>query len=135
MRAGSSIPHSAIVRVGGSVELGRESVVMHYTVIYGEGGVTLGDRVLVGNHCLISSTAHRYEGRTAVAGQGMREAAVIIADEAWIGAFTIVDPGVRIGRGAIVGAHSYVKEDVPDYAVVAGCPAQLIRHRDGGSIS
>jgi maltose O-acetyltransferase len=102
---------------------------MHYSVVYGEGGVTIGERVLVGNHCLIASTTHHYEGRTPIAAQGMREAPVFIGDDAWIGGHAIIEPGVRIGEGAIVGAHSYVKHDVPDYAVVGGVPARVIRMR------
>jgi virginiamycin A acetyltransferase len=53
-----------------------------------------------------------------------------IGDDAWIGANALLLPGCgRIGRGAIVGAGSVVTRDVPDYAVVAGNPARIIRHR------
>jgi acetyltransferase-like isoleucine patch superfamily enzyme len=55
---------------------------------------------------------------------------LLIGDDAWIGANAIVLPGCsRIGRGAVVGAGSVVTRDVPDFAVVAGNPARVIRER------
>ena len=61
--------------------------------------------------------------------QGYRTAPVVIGDEAWLGANAVVLRGVRIGRGAIVGANSVVTRDVPDYAIVGGVPARLLRMR------
>lgn len=54
---------------------------------------------------------------------------VVIHDECWLGASTIILPGVTIGRGAIVAAGSVVTRPVPPYAVVAGVPARTIKHR------
>lgn len=55
---------------------------------------------------------------------------LVIGDDAWIGANALILPGCgRIGRGAVVGAGSVVTRDVPDYAVVAGNPARVIRER------
>lgn len=49
-----------------------------------------------------------------------------IAEDCWIGAGAIILPGINVGRGCVVGAGSVVTKDVPDYAVVAGCPARII---------
>jgi acetyltransferase-like isoleucine patch superfamily enzyme len=54
---------------------------------------------------------------------------VVIEDDADLGVGAIVLPGVRIGRGAQVGAGAVVTKDVPDYAVVAGVPARVVRER------
>ncbi|MBO6162243.1 MAG: CatB-related O-acetyltransferase [Eubacterium sp.] len=54
---------------------------------------------------------------------------VVIGNDVWIGCGTIIMPGVKIGNGAVIGAGSVVTHDVEDYAVVAGCPAKLLRMR------
>ena len=51
---------------------------------------------------------------------------VVIEDDVWIGARVIFLPGVRVGRGAIVGAGAVVTKDVPDYALVVGNPARVV---------
>lgn len=57
----------------------------------------------------------------------MVHAPVHVEDDAWLGAGVVVLPGVRIGRGAIVGAGAVVTRDVPPFAIVAGVPARLVR--------
>ena len=52
-----------------------------------------------------------------------------IGNDVWIGRSAIVLSGVNIGNGAVIGAGSVVTKDVPDYAIVAGNPAKLIRYR------
>ncbi len=54
---------------------------------------------------------------------------VIVEDDVWIGQNAILMPGVRVGRGAIVGAGAVVTKDVPSMAIVAGVPARVIRYR------
>ena len=57
------------------------------------------------------------------------EKPIVIGDDVWIGGHVIVLPGVHIGTGAIVGAGAVVTKDVPDYAVVGGNPARIIKSR------
>lgn len=52
---------------------------------------------------------------------------ITIGDHTWIGASAIIMPGVCLGRFCVVGAGSYVKESFPDYSIIGGCPARLIR--------
>ena len=52
---------------------------------------------------------------------------VEICDGAWLGQNVVICPGVRVGRGAVVGANSAVRDDVPDYAVAVGAPARVVR--------
>ena len=61
--------------------------------------------------------------------QGMREAEVIIGNDVWIGMRSIIMPGVKIGDGAVIGAGAVVTKDVPDYAIVGGVPARIIKYR------
>lgn len=53
----------------------------------------------------------------------------LIGNDVWIGVDSIVRRGVKIGDGAVVGANSFVNKDVPDFAIVAGSPAQIIGYR------
>ncbi len=92
-----------------------------------------GVRVFRRNHPTDRISLHPYFYNTRL---GLSESEtlpprpLVIGDDAWIGANAIVLPGCgRIGRGAVVGAGSVVTRDVPDFAVVAGNPARLIRER------
>jgi virginiamycin A acetyltransferase len=58
-----------------------------------------------------------------------RRGDTVIGHDVWIGMEALILPGVRIGHGAVIGARSVVTRDVPDYAVVAGNPARIVRRR------
>lgn len=53
----------------------------------------------------------------------------IIGNDVWIGTYAIVMRGVRVGNGAVIGANSVVTKDVPDFAIVAGVPAKILKYR------
>jgi maltose O-acetyltransferase len=62
--------------------------------------------------------------------QGFRpEKTVVIGDDVWIGSRALLLAGANIGRGAIIGAGAVVAKDVPEWAVVVGNPARVIRLR------
>ena len=61
--------------------------------------------------------------------EGENRGDTIVGPDVWIGHEALILPGTRIGAGAIVGARAVVSGTVPPYAVVAGNPAQVIRHR------
>lgn len=61
--------------------------------------------------------------------QGMRVSEVIIGNDVWIGMRVIIMPGVKVGNGAVIGAGTVVTKDVPDYAIVGGVPARIIKFR------
>lgn len=94
------------------------------------GGVSIGNRTLVGYRTQILSSNHVIPvGRGRVFGSGHEKAAVEIGCDVWIGANCVILPGVSIGEGAVVAAGSVVTKAVPAYTIVAGVPAKVIRER------
>lgn len=93
--------------------------------------VTIGDNVMMGPDCHIFTAFHEYS-RTDIPMRCQRYSGrkpVIIGNDVWIGIRTIIMPGVRIGNGVIIGAGAVVTKDVPDYAIVGGVPARVLRFR------
>ena len=92
--------------------------------------VRIGQRVLIGARCYIISGGHAYARRDIpITEQGFVGAAIVIEDDAWLGAHVVVLPGVTIGCGAIIGAGSVVTRDVPAWEVWAGVPAKFLKVR------
>lgn len=60
--------------------------------------------------------------------------AIVIEDDAWIGANAVIVSGAHIGRGAVIGAGSVVTGVIPPYAIAAGVPARVIGERQGGQV-
>ncbi|WP_322981961.1 acyltransferase [Pseudomonas sp. C11] len=95
-----------------------------------EGGVSIGDRVLIGYRSQILSSNHNVPalpGRIFDAGH--KKSPVCIENDVWIGANCIILPGVTIGEGAVVAAGSVVSRNVPSFTYVAGVPARVIKDR------
>ena len=55
---------------------------------------------------------------------------VTIGNDVWIGTNAVIMPGITVGNGVIIGAGAVVTKDVPDYAVVGGIPAKIIKFRN-----
>ena len=93
------------------------------------GDLTIGDGVIVGAELLALTTNHKFDDPNVWIGrQGYSESRPIsIGEGSWIGSRVTILPGVSVGRFAVVGAAAVVTRDVPDYAVVAGNPARVIR--------
>lgn len=73
--------------------------------------------------------AYAHYGRLASYALPGKPGCIVVGNDVWLGARSIILSGVRIGDGAVVGAGSVVTHDVPPYAVVAGNPARLLRYR------
>ena len=91
-------------------------------------GAVLGGRATVGRNCHIGAGAV-----LAVVIEPASATPVVIEDGVLVGANAVVIEGVRVGRGAVVAAGAVVIQDVPENAVVAGCPARVIKMKDQGT--
>jgi len=87
--------------------------------------VVIDENAAIGHDVLILTSTHSVGGKHARAGD-LTIAAVCVGKGAWIGARSVILPGVTVGPGAIVSAGSVVGADVPENAVVAGAPAKVV---------
>jgi acetyltransferase-like isoleucine patch superfamily enzyme len=93
--------------------------------------VHIGPNVSVTGHCAIVDVTHPYEDIVSPTKIGARvqddDAIVEIGAGSFIGYGSVILPNTRIGRHVVVGANSVVTRDVPDYSVVSGAPARVVR--------
>lgn len=114
------------IRVGTLVGLGKNFTI-HNCIL------TVDDYLMMGEDVMIIGGGHHFDDLDKPMGkQGAKEKTVLhIAGDVWIGARAMVLPGCRrIGHGAVIGAGAVVTKDVPDYAIMGGNPAQVIRYRN-----
>jgi len=98
---------------------------LHNTII---GPVTIGNHVNLAQGITVTALNHNFDDTDQrIDEQGVSTKAVTIGDDVWIGANAVILPGVTIGRHAVVAAGAVVTKDVPDYCVVGGVPAKIIR--------
>ncbi|MCK9516166.1 MAG: acyltransferase [Ottowia sp.] len=112
------------------LQIGARTIVNVGCYLSGEGGLDIGEDVLIGAHVRLLSAGHAIdEGSAIIARNRITRAQVTVRDGAWIGAGATILEGVAIGRGAVVAAGAVVRSDVPDGAIAAGVPARIIRQR------
>lgn len=95
------------------------------------GPLFIGDNVMMGPEVMIITSNHDFSRIDIPMNQqgSFPQKKVVIGNDVWIGTRAIILPGVKIGNGAIVGAGAIVTKDIPDYAIVGGNPARIIRYR------
>lgn len=105
----------------------------HFPRITAVGEVIVGEEAMIADRVYLSDTGHIYEDVTQpIKRQGLRDGRrVEIGRGAWVGIGAAIVGNVRIGENAVVGANAVVREDVPDFTIVAGNPAQVVRRHDG----
>jgi acetyltransferase-like isoleucine patch superfamily enzyme len=139
-----------LVCMAGSIDIGNYVVINQNTRIISACKIIIEDNVMISWGCnIIDSNMHSMHSADRLRDtQTAREAfcthtlgqnvdysnivskPIIIKENAWIGFNAIIMKGITIGRGAIVGAGSVVAQDVPDFAVVAGNPAKIVKYTD-----
>ncbi len=143
--AGISIGQAAVLHTGVRLVIGdpgqhpdtvlRIGDRVHVNVcayLSGEGGLEIGDDVLIGPHARLLSAGHEIDDGTALISHApLTHARIRVGRGAWIGAGATVLQGACIGEGAVVAAGAVVRGNVPPFAVVGGIPARLIRYRKG----
>jgi len=133
------VMHGAILHVynfrdmpQSGIKIGKDSLIGEYSVIRGQGGVQIGDRVYTSPFTQIIAVNHVFDNPARpFIDQGITAEGIIIEDDVWLGAGVIITDGVKVGKGAVVAAGAVVTKDVPPHTVVGGVPAKLIKAIDG----
>ncbi|MGF6823704.1 maltose O-acetyltransferase [Microbacterium sp. ZKA21] len=112
-----------------TIAIGRGSSLNHGVFLDGLAPVRIGANVSIGMNVLVLTGSHDLGTADKRAG-ALTASPVTIGDGAWIGANSVILPGVTIGRGAVVGAASVVMKDVAASTVVMGNPARVVRRID-----
>lgn len=112
------------VKIGNNCQI-NEDVYIQSAVI--------GDHVLIAQHVALLAVTHNFENLDMpILEQGSTKPnPVVVEDKVWIGRNVIVMPGIRLGKGSIIGAGAVVTKSVPAYAIVGGVPAKVLKYRNG----
>jgi len=137
--ARSMVMHGAVLHVynfrnisRSGIFIGEDSLVGEYSVVRGQGGVHIGDRVYTSPFSQIIAVNHVFDDpERPFVEQGITAEGITIEDDVWIGSGAIITDGVRIGKGAVIAAGAVVTRDVPAHTIVGGVPARVIKSIDG----
>lgn len=114
----------------GGISIGDNVYIGPYCVLFGEGGIEIGNDCLIAPGTIITSQQHTYtDWNIPIRKQPSEHSKIVIEDDVWIGSNAVILPGIRIGKGSIIGAGAVVTKDVPPYSVAVGVPARVIKRR------
>ena len=125
----ASVPHTGFNEC--ELVIGDGCKIGNYNHIYATRSIRLGNYVLTADKVYISDNLHSYDDiNTPILNQTIRQISnVVIGDSSWLGENVCII-GAKIGKHCVVGANSVVTKDVPDYCVVVGIPAKIIKRYD-----
>ena len=109
---------------GKNITVGKRVFINSGCCFQDQGGVEIGDDVLIGQQVVIATLNHDLHPEKRAS---MTPKPVKIGNKVWIGAHATILPGVTIGDGAVVAAGAVVTKDVPPNTVVGGVPAKIIK--------
>ena len=110
--------------------MGEGSVVTAFAIINGGADIVIGRKCIVGPRASINANDHLFARDKNVRDQGFLHAPVTIEDGCWIAANVVINKGVRLAEGTVVGAHSVVTKDTESFSIYAGIPARKIAERE-----
>jgi len=115
---GKPTKYNWIVQHADKLQLGCKTDIGAFTYINAQYGVTIEDYVQIGSHCSIYSvsTIDEKQGR------------VVLKKGCRIGSHSLVMPGVTVGENAVIGAFSFVNNDIPANVIAVGVPAKVIKN-------
>jgi acetyltransferase-like isoleucine patch superfamily enzyme len=125
----------SVVICGGKLKFGENTYIGFFSEIMCIHDVQFGKNIICGPFLFITDSNHEYRDiRIPISDQGAplneRQNQIQIGDDTWIGAHVSIIGNVKIGKHCVIGAGSVVVKDIPDYCVVVGVPAKIIKTYD-----
>ena len=112
---------------GKNIALGKNVFINAGCCFQDQGGITIGDNVLIGHNVVLATLNHNLDPEKRA---GMYPSPISIGNNVWIGSNSTILPGVAIGENSVVAAGAVVTNDVPENTVVGGVPAKIIKTID-----
>ena len=116
----------------GDIYIGKNTYINSGTVIYSGNGVRIGNGVLIAANCTIAPVNHEYiEKDKTIYNQRFMSSkgGIIIEDDVWIGANSVILDGSIVRKGCVVGAGAIVREELEEYGIFVGNPLRMIKKR------
>jgi maltose O-acetyltransferase len=124
---------TVILRQSERIFIGENCLINHNNVLQAgkkEGRIIIGNYVHTGANVMMFAFNHEIDRLDLpIINQNYYDGDIIIEDDVWIGAGTVILPGVRIGKGAVIASNSVINKDVDVFTIVGGVPAKLLKVR------
>jgi acetyltransferase-like isoleucine patch superfamily enzyme len=120
-----------LLTYGGYIKIGEFCNINPFSILYGHGGLTIGNNVLIAAQTVMIPANHGFLRRDIpIMSQPHTLEGIAIEDDVWIGTGVKILDGCTVGTGTIIGAGTVLTKSVPPYSIVAGVPGKVIRERD-----
>jgi len=129
----TKIHPTVILRQAERIFIGENCLINHNNVLQGgkkTGKIIIGNYVHTGANVMMFAFNHGFDKLDIpTINQNYYDGDIIIDDDVWIGAGTVILPGVRIGKGVVIASNSVINKDVKSFTIVGGVPARLLKER------
>lgn len=115
---------------GGNIKIGNLCSVNPNSILYGLGGLTIGNHVRIAAHCLIVPANHLFKDiNKPIHYQGISKKGIVIEDDVWVGGRVTILDGCIIRKGCVIAAGAVVTKETDYYDIIGGIPAKKIGNR------
>ncbi|SES96624.1 Acetyltransferase (isoleucine patch superfamily) [Enterococcus malodoratus] len=120
----------SLSNIGKGVKVGNDSSFAENTFFGASGGIIIGNDVISGQNVRFHAENHNFIDREIlIRKQGVNRKGIEVSDDVWIGSGVVFLDGAKVGKGSVVAANSVVTKKFPEYAIIGGTPAKIIKLR------